>query len=472
MKKYSSGFLLFFLSLSSVFGLVANDKPEECVWRVGIFEFKVQSEGRVLSNLKSAIPREILDNVHSIAHHFLTKEEKKQLSERTYQKKLVNIKKELSSLYNKRDTLFFSENTNTAEYEKTIHDILEKKTEMKNLESENDNSCTTSTIAVKIISHDNNEELFPLTGNSLESVYSRQDMEQAVYGKLEMVDQWLSLTVYLYNFLTLHKEILYNNVIDPAAVHKILPEVMAAVRMKVSGRELPVLSVNGKPADAFFNLDNGRNYSTGMPVSVFLPGTHKLTIHRNGYISEKQEIVLKQGGNTRISYTLKRKKTGLLSLSTFPSGADIYSGSLWIGKSPYVINDPVFPLYLSLKKKGYNDIDTIVDKEDVSKNMRYFLLPDSIDREKMIKRRRKRFYHSFASFVISLSLPVISYSISSDYGYAYNNVARIDPFGSEAQRLMDSSTLWYNLYLGGVFVSTSLFINMAINLWDYIKLYN
>ena len=61
--------------------------------------------------------------------------------------------------------------------------------------------------------------------------------------------------------------------------------------------------------------------------------------------------------------------------------------------------------------------------------------------------------------------------MSSDYGYAYNR--EIDPSTptnfTEADRLMQLSTSWYNVYLGGIFLNLTLFVNTIFDLLEYIK---
>ncbi len=92
-----------------------------------------------------------------------------------------------------------------------------------------------------------------------------------------------------------------------------------------------------------------------------------------------------------------------------------------------------------------------------------------IDRNSIINVKRNNFYESFSYFLLSIPLSIISFGMSSDYGYAYNNEILDDPYSSESNRLMQLSTTWYNVYLGSLFVNISLFINTIFDLVDYIK---
>ncbi len=105
------------------------------------------------------------------------------------------------------------------------------------------------------------------------------------------------------------------------------------------------------------------------------------------------------------------------------------------------------------------------------RNYSFFLSPEKIDKNRIMEHRRNKFYDSFGAFIVSLVIPVVSYGISSDYGYAYNNSLVSGVSEAESDRLMSSSALWYNVYMGGIFLSTSLFVNMVVNLYSYISLY-
>ena len=472
MKRFNNCVICILFCVFSVVPAVSENKPSPCMWQLGVFEFQSNENTGTLDHLKYSIPQTLLGSIKSIPRHFLSQKEKNEIADLDYTNTVRTKKTELSSLYKKRDTLFFSGQATQNGMDDIAARIARKKDEIAHLKLTDFTDCKQDYLEIVLGGENNKGTLFSLTGNSLETIAAARNLKQALYGKLEMVDQWLYLSVYLYNYLSHDKETLYQRLIDPAAVHDVLPEILSVVSNRIRGREPPVLMVKGDPPASLFNLDNGKNYSTNAPVSVFLPGKHLLTIHCAGYDSEQQEINLNENEKLVVPYTLKQKETGFVSVSTFPEGADIYSGSFWLGKSPLVLTDPVFPLYLSFTKESYNAMNSIIDSTAVSKSLRFFLTPDTIDTGRIIKMRRKKFYTSFAWFVISLSVPVVSYGMSSDYGYAYNNLAQTNPFGDEAQRLMTSSTVWYNLYLGGMFVSASLFINMALDLWNYIKLYN
>jgi len=461
--------LLFLTAFQTVSG---QESEKKLSWIVGVFSFDTKGAGNSLILLKNTIPRALLNALNDIPHHLLNSDEQLGWIRRDYKKAITLKEKELSALYEKKSKLLFSDSNTNVNQVQYLEKIEEKKNEISSLKENTSLFSHTSTLPVVLYKGNKNGLLADFTGSSEDNIIYKKEIDQAIYGKLEMIDQWLYLSVYIYNYLTHRKETLYKNIINPEEVHKVIPEIISAVRLKVTGRKPAILTVKGSPSDAFYSLDGGQVHLTGVPVSTFLPGSYKLKIYRNGYSPKQYSVVLKSGEEKEVLFNLEKLKTGFISLSTFPNNADIYTGSLWLGKSPVIVKNPVFPEYITIKKDGYIPYTTILDKTLPDRNVKIFLSSDKINPDRMMDNRRRKFYNSFAAFVVSLLVPVISYGLSSDYGYAYNNIITTDPFGEEAQRLMNSSTLWYNLYLGGTFISSALFINMAVDLQDYIKLYN
>lgn len=471
MKNPSRSLFLLLLFLTAFQAVSGQGNVKKLNWIVGVFSFDTKGDENSLILLKNTIPLALLNGLNDISSHFLNSDEKSGWIRRNYKKALTLKEKELSSLYEKKSKLLFS-NSNSNDQVQYLKKIEEKKDEISSLQENSSLFSHTSTLPVALDKKNQNGLLADFTGSYEKNIIYKKEIDQAVYGKLEMIDQWLYLSVYIYNYLTHRKETLYKNIIDPEEVNKVIPEIISAVRLRVTGKEPVLLIVKGNPPDAFYSLDGGQSHLTGVPVSTLLPGSYKLKIYRTGYLPKQYSVVLKGGEKKEVVFNLEKLKTGFLSLTTFPNNADIYSGSLWLGKSPVIVKDPVFPEYLTIKKDGYIPYNTILDKTLPERNVKIFLSSDKIRPDRMIDSRRKKFYNSFAAFVVSLLVPVISYGMSSDYGYAYNDIVTTEPFGDEAQRLMNNSTLWYNLYLGGTFISSALFVNMVIDLQDYIKLYN
>ena len=162
------------------------------------------------------------------------------------------------------------------------------------------------------------------------------------------------------------------------------------------------------------------------------------------------------------------KALSLVSLQSFPSGADLYSGATWLGKTPLLINKPIIPALLTLKLEGYND-SRYIFKEASGRDIQIFMHSTFLVNDRINRVKRNNFYKSFSFFLLSVPVSMLSFGMSSDYGYAYNRESLISPNSSETDRLMSLSTTWYNVYLSSLYINIILFVNTVFDLVDYIK---
>ena len=127
------------------------------------------------------------------------------------------------------------------------------------------------------------------------------------------------------------------------------------------------------------------------------------------------------------------------------------------------MENPIVPALLTFKLEGYND-NKVVFKDENKRDIQIFMQSSIIDNDKIISRKRNRFYQSFSYFLLSIPISLVSYGMQDDYAYAYKREFAISPNSSEADRLMQLSTSWYNVYLGGVFLNLTLFVNTIFDL--------
>jgi hypothetical protein len=104
-------------------------------------------------------------------------------------------------------------------------------------------------------------------------------------------------------------------------------------------------------------------FSEPIPVS---PGTHEITIQKEGYNTDKKIIQISD--NTTFTYKhtpTKPDKKSFISVTTNPEGADAYWGSQFLGKTP-VKNVPVSSgkNRLRISMEGYIDYFTGLDLKE------------------------------------------------------------------------------------------------------------
>lgn len=462
-KSYTAAAVLLLVLISQL-GAVENDLTAEDVWNVKIYPLIGHNVSSEYTYLLHSIPLSLRDSLEDLKTHSFKNDERNMWQEKKRAKRIEEEKKTLSGLYKKRDLLFFSGTAQDEKLDEINVEIENTKNNILQIEKEKDGSPEVNPVVKaefvdkRIVSG----EIPDLKG-----------IDQAVFGTLETIDRWIYLSINVYNYSTGEKQEIYGDLIDPENISKTITEAALELGREVSGTAPPVLMVTGIPKDSFFSIEGGsRTYLTDTPVTDLNPGIYTLTFHKKGYADEKREIVLKSGERTEVRYSLIKEKTGFAVINTFPSGADLYVDSVWMGRTPFLLKDPVYPSYIRAVKENYLGISYMLNNAEADKNINLILSPAKIDKDRILERRRKTFYNSLGSFIVSLAVPAISYGLSSDYGYAYNSsIISSGVSSSESGRLMSASNSWYNVYLGGVFISVSLFVDMAIKLEDYISFY-
>lgn len=457
---------IFIILLSVALNLSADDIR----WKVGVAGFSGENLSLEYRYLTDSIPMELFESIKNIKAHFLSEREKELLGSKKKDEKILALKKDLSKLLRTRDMFFFGIEGPSDGINDVKEKIKNKRKELDMAEAEGVSLFEQDSIPVELVDDGTKTGIIKGKEVSVDVVGSLKGYDQLVFGELEKIDRWLYFSVYSYNYLTGEKIDIFSTLIEPKEINSAVGKAVTETVKIVSGSNPPVLLVTGKPEDAFFSVDNGPNNIAGYPVPIFSPGNHKIRIHRKGYLSEERTVDIFEGKSTEVNYKLSRVRTGFAVVSSVPSGADVYLDSEWVGKTPVILEDPVLPSYLSIMKEGFTGKNSIIDNRE--RNYIFIMDPEKVNLNDIQEKRRRHFYNSLGAFVISIAVPVISYGISSEYGYAYNtSILTSGISSSETDRLMSVSNSWYNLYLGGVFISASLFINMAVNLNSYISLY-
>jgi hypothetical protein len=118
-----------------------------------------------------------------------------------------------------------------------------------------------------------------------------------------------------------------------------------------------------------------------------------------------------------------------------------------------------------LVSEGYFDRYETVSAEGPSR-VETTLKRRIVDPTEWQEVRRKRFFRSLGALALSVPIPIVSYALALDSATARTNTVR----GSEEyDRFTRRATISYALYLGGIFVSAVLGLNMALDLGEYVR---
>ncbi len=365
----------------------------------------------------------------------------------------------LSDLIEKHDMYIFSNNYNKDEYI-SLGEKIEKEKEL--LDQLDDSNIADQEPAVLIKFNIDNKAI-----NIIDSEkYEISDL--IIKGSIDRLDEWIYLQIWTRNNILDTEELLYESIASPDSISELIPEIISKLKTVVLGRPWASVILDLAPEDSNIFVKKGNEQINPQSLYYLYPGVYDIEITKPGYRSEYIKIDLEAFETRTIAVTLEAENRVTISVQSFPADADLYSGATWIGKTPLLMKNPITPALLTFKLEGYND-NKIIFKDETERDIRIFMQSSIINNDIIISRKRNRFYQSFSYFLLSIPISLVSYGLSSDYGYAYNREVAISPNSSEADRLMQLSTSWYNVYLGGIFLNLTLFVNTIFDLLEYIK---
>ncbi len=410
-------------------------------------------------HLANSLPRLLFLNLNNALNHKLSDEEILSIQENELNILKTKYLLELSSLKEKYDFYIFNANFNENEYLILKDAINNKLLQIKNLDSTLI-IPTESYLSIKFM------ENFENTING--DIVNSENCDLIIKSSIEELDEWIYLEIWVENKILDTEDLIYKSVGSKENLSALLPEISSKLKTIILGRPWASLNLQVDQSGANILLKNNKGSIIRDNMDFLYPGLYNVEISKQGYLTKNISVELDDFEQLNIEYKMIIEEKGMISVQSFPAGADFYSGATWLGKTPLLIKSPVVPSLLTLKLKGYNNSKYIYSKLS-SKNIDIFMESSLIDRNSIINVKRNNFYESFSYFLLSIPLSIISFGMSSDYGYAYNNEILDDPYSSESNRLMQLSTTWYNVYLGSLFVNISLFINTIFDLVDYIK---
>jgi len=125
------------------------------------------------------------------------------------------------------------------------------------------------------------------------------------------------------------------------------------------------ISVTSSPSGAYIYLDGSYKGTTPKTLSGVSSGAHTIELERSGYNDWKTTVRVTAGGTSYVSASLgpiPSPTTGFISVSSSPSGANIYLNGVYQGTTPHTIVAAAPGHYtVSLDLPGYQHYETGVD---------------------------------------------------------------------------------------------------------------
>lgn len=453
---YSLWIFLFFLVCSLSFS------EENDAWICGVAQFEGRNLSPEYTYLTRSIPLGLCISLQQIPVRTLTAEEAHAKAIQTHEKLLSQRREKLSQLLDRRDELFFSRDEKEAERAELDRQIEDMKESIDQLaEAIPPDPSLPLKLPVQLSETNRFGFLHEIGSLPAQKALDTFHLDLLLTGLVEEVEGFFYVELYATERLHSSDLPVYRKGFSIGNLSFVAEELNRASVRVALGRDFSSLSIVASPLSAAIFVDGERRGSGQVTIPYIEPGSHEILIRAYGHEDWYEVVDLEPGESRTVEATLVPSFGNMLALTTYPEGADVYVSSEWRGKSPLFISDPLEGDLISIQKDGYQPvIISPLENQDV----RITLTPERADSRELVAKKRTTFYRAFGLFALSVPLPVFSYGLSSDYAQAYSRT-----IGPDKDRLYSISMGMYSAYLGGLFISGSLFIDMAVKLIDYIR---
>ncbi len=445
---------------------VPTDSRKE--WTVGIAPFKNNGLSPENSYLIYNLPLLLYENIARIKTHTFRNDEIAAYKERIKNDAILDAEKALGSLIEERDALMFE---GLAPYykEKKQADLAGK------IDAAKKRISFFSTLALDSIAYPKEKPISFKKGKAsaiLDSFSTsafegnRLGLDLLVWGGVEEIGEYFFVEIHAYHPIEKKDVFSYKDAASKETLEDVIHEASKELVSLVLGTEWASLSIEVVPAEANIFLDEEFIGKGTVSLPFLEPGEHRLHVFLPGRRPLTETITLSAFEDKRIERTLAESTVAPLTIGTDPPEADIYLDSLWVGKSPLSVQRPASQQRGLIKKEGYKLFPFILmpDTETLSVT----LTKDIINTNELVKELKNEFYASLGGFFVSIAVPLVLFGFYQNSYIGYKKAVELNRY-DDIQRLYDQGTIFYYSYLGGIFVSVSLFVNTAVKLFDYIR---
>jgi hypothetical protein len=296
--------------------------------------------------------------------------------------------------------------------------------------------------------------------------YARMhNLDLFFWGEIEEIQEYLLVRIYGYHTLLSETAFRYEDAATVESLSGMLEAMTEQVARDVRGGDTATLTIVTEPPGCTVEI-NGRWLGSGPLERVAVdPGEAAVRVSRTGYREALAALSLEPGEERELVVSLSPLDLQEVRISSLPSGANVYLGALWQGTTPLTLAVPPEKQHLLVKKEGYRE-EGLLASPEMPEEVTVALKQELFDEGAWQKRRRDIFYGSLGAFALSLPVPLFLYSLAVDSAYA----GLRETIGSPAyDTFIRRTELFYYGYLGTLFVSVTLFINMGVDLLEYVS---
>ena len=465
--------LIIVFLIFTVLSLSAADKDFEA--NVGFCHFEYR--GNEDSNLAYGITIGFLEEVKQISEHQIDKSEIIYLLSENKKKEISQKIDSIEKLFTERDRLLFQYSDMEFESKLKLKDdeIKKAKEELAIIQEELDGikdnvkSDAFSVIPV-IVSSPEDGSLYTREPGAISETSEKYGLDIIVYGFIEDIDDYQYIEVRVWNNFKNKDVVIWNTAIRNDEISSLLKPGIDEVKTAIVGRDWAEISVDG-PENSLIYID-GQFSGIGTINRILIdPGNREIEVKKNGSVPVKKSIYAEKNKHLEVSIELKPVEKKSVIIQTFPQHSDVYLDSEWQGESPIKLELEELPAAVRIKKRGFEVKSFFITDADIIKGvMDIDLYPSVNGRDDYIPDNRKRFYTSMGSFILSIPVTALFYSMVEQTSDAYNREYSSNGLLNydELTRLKNLNVAQYNLYIGALGLNIFLFLDTIIQAVDYV----
>jgi hypothetical protein len=448
-------------------------------WNVGVSTFIETNLPKEYGYLTASVPQLLESDLQGLETHQYSDAERSARQTTILQDTIEQAGKSLSDLVQKRDQIIFNPGSATvpsSQYAAIDKQILPARSRLaflrglspSQVDVPREKPIQFSGEGASAQPGDSGGKLLSVPDGHPGELAAAMKVDVLVYGKISYTAGIAYLDIYAYNQalqrVDYHKE--YAS--PPEQLYDWVPFAADELAGYLLGREWGSLRVQVEPASAAIRVD-GTLIGFGSAAANYLPtGAHTVTVTENGYKEAARTVVLAASKTEKLSISLTAEPRGKSLIESTPTGANVYMGALWIGKTPLSVPLPAEPEEVRLSMKGYLDSHFLLSP-DGPKAVRRNLVLAAIDWTKEIEGRRNTFYRNLGWFVLSVPIPVILNGLYQNDVLAATSstFATLTPDAQNQVIVRGNAFYWASW--GTAILSAGLFVNAFISLVEYIQ---
>jgi hypothetical protein len=455
-------FILFFSVPVILFSekLIVKDDAEN--WTIGISDLSTEASDTD-GFLGKTVSAYLFNKLSVCKNHLLSDTEIINLKKRILRQRRSEEDKNLLLKQVEYDEKFFTDNKNRKDLKKNIRDVRKLIKKINKYDSEKINIKKNKDIY--FLSSAENEKLGSVIKTDINSLASEVGFDYLIYGKVSIFDDVVFIDISLYSRDEEKDLSTISRAFEIKTFYDELDEALKQFFTIILGRSWSAISVDCSE-DADIYIDNEYAGSRTLSGKILNPGNHIVKISGTGIEEKVYSVFLEENQFYTLLADSGYEEETLVAVNTFPDEADIYYDSLWMGKSPVIVNSNKGEIFI--RKDGYREKRVLI--EDLDDNIIDFnLSPELFTREDYLLNKRDDFYKNLSWFVLSAPIPFFIFTALNDYNSSYISAVSSGTNMSEIDRLEKIRNYCYYGYYGSLFISISLFVNMIFHLNDYIE---